>query len=142
MPRVAIFPQLSQNNLGGWEFLGRSKSKSRSGHPSHCYRLVRTEITCELLWLVVKQDVGEMKSPHSAWYLQPVFLFSLISAVNLLNYIDRGIIPGATIEINDFIQSDLDTDKPDVYLGLLQSSFIIGFMAGKSSDALKFFPSD
>lgn len=83
-----------------------------------------------------------MKSPHSAWYLQPVFLFSLISAVNLLNYIDRGIIPGATIEINDFIQSDLDTDKPDVYLGLLQSSFIIGFMAGKSSYALKFSPSN
>lgn len=65
-----------------------------------------------------------------AWYLEPTFLFSLISVVNLLNYIDRGIIPGASIEINDFIQKDINTDKPDVYLGLLQSSFIIGFMAG------------
>lgn len=64
------------------------------------------------------------------WYLKPTFLFTLISIVNLLNYIDRGIIPGASIEINDFIQKDVDTDKPDVYLGLLQSSFIIGFMAG------------
>lgn len=64
------------------------------------------------------------------WYLKPTFLFSLISVVNLLNYIDRGIIPGASIEINDFIQKDIHTDKPDVYLGLLQSSFIIGFMVG------------
>lgn len=71
-----------------------------------------------------------MKERNQKWYLKSTFLFTLISIVNLLNYIDRGIIPGASIEINDFIQKDIDTDTPDVYLGLLQSSFIIGFMVG------------
>ena len=47
--------------------------------------------------------------------------------INLLNYVDRGIIPGATIEFNQFIQDDLNTDQPDLYLGLLQSAFIIGY---------------
>lgn len=64
------------------------------------------------------------------WYLDITFLYLLFSVVNLLNYIDRGIIPGATNEINNFIQDSVDTDKPDVFLGLLQSSFIIGFMLG------------
>lgn len=65
-----------------------------------------------------------------AWYLQPTFLFLFISFVNFLNFVDRGIIPGATNEMNTFIQDDLHTDKPDVYLGLLQSSFVIGYMVG------------
>ena len=64
------------------------------------------------------------------FYLQPKFLYLFISFVNLLNFVDRGIIPGATNEINTFIEDDLNTDKPDVYLGLLQSSFVIGYMIG------------
>jgi MFS family permease len=57
----------------------------------------------------------------------PKIYFIALTFVNLLNYIDRGIIPGSTNEFNAFIKDDLDTDQPDVYLGLLQSSFIIGF---------------
>eukprot|EP01040_Poterioochromonas_malhamensis_P004503 gene4503-4827_t len=64
------------------------------------------------------------------FYLQSKVIFGVIAAANLLNYIDRGIIPGSTNELNSFIKSDLDTDTPDVFLGLLQSSFIIGFMFG------------
>lgn len=64
------------------------------------------------------------------WYIQPKFLFYAICFINLMNYVDRGIIPGATNEFNTFIDKDLNTDTPDVYLGLLQSSFIIGFMIG------------
>jgi MFS family permease len=40
---------------------------------------------------------------------------------------DRGIIPGATNEFIDFIKDDLDTPTPSLYLGLCQSSFIVGF---------------
>lgn len=63
-------------------------------------------------------------------YQREGFIFGLIAFVNILNYVDRGIIPGATNEINSFIKGSIDTGTPDVYLGLLQSSFIIGFMAG------------
>ncbi len=64
------------------------------------------------------------------FYLRTKFLFLFMSLVNLLNFVDRGVIPGATNEINSFIERDLDTNTPDVYLGLLQSSFIIGYMIG------------
>lgn len=64
------------------------------------------------------------------FYLSGKFIFGVMAAANLLNYIDRGIIPGSTNEINSFIKSDLNTSTPDVFLGLLQSSFIIGFMFG------------
>lgn len=49
------------------------------------------------------------------------FLFSLLVIVNLLNFIDRGIIPGAILEFNLFIQDSINTDSPDVFLGLLVS---------------------
>ena len=53
--------------------------------------------------------------------------FVVLTIINLLNYLDRGIIPGSTNEFSSFIQDDLDTDTPSFYLGLLQSAFIIGF---------------
>lgn len=58
---------------------------------------------------------------------QASIFFYILVGINLLNYVDRGIIPGATIEFNQFIQDDLNTDQPDLYLGLLQSAFIIGY---------------
>lgn len=64
------------------------------------------------------------------FYLKPKFLFILFSFVNLLNFIDRGIIPGATNEFNSFIEDTMSTNTPDVYLGLLQSSFIVGYSVG------------
>ena len=58
---------------------------------------------------------------------QPKVLYVVLTMVNLLNYCDRGIIPGSTNEFNEFIDKTTGTDKPDVYLGLLQSAFIVGF---------------
>ena len=40
----------------------------------------------------------------------PKFLFFLLVIVNLLNFIDRGIIPGAITEFNLFIQVSINTD--------------------------------
>jgi len=54
----------------------------------------------------------------------PKFLFFLLVIVNLLNFIDRGIIPGAITEFNLFIQDSINTDSPDVFLGFLVSSLI------------------
>ncbi|CAN0239278.1 unnamed protein product, partial [Ectocarpus fasciculatus] len=56
-------------------------------------------------------------------------LFTLLAVVNLVNYLDRGVIPGGSEEFNAFIQQTLDTDRPDLFLGILQSGFILGFSA-------------
>jgi MFS transporter, Spinster family, sphingosine-1-phosphate transporter len=45
----------------------------------------------------------------------------------MFNFIDRGIIPGATDEFINFIEENIQTNHPDLYIGLLQSSFIVGF---------------
>lgn len=58
---------------------------------------------------------------------RPEFYFSVFTFLNLLNFMDRGIIPGATNEFISFIKDDLDTSTPSLYLGLCQSSFIVGF---------------
>jgi MFS family permease len=58
------------------------------------------------------------------------FVFIICTLINLLNFIDRGIIPGSTIEFNDFISLTTGSKKPDILLGLLQSSFIIGLLIG------------
>lgn len=49
---------------------------------------------------------------------------------NFFIYLDRGIIPGTTVEINAFISSTTQTSSPDSLLGLLQSSFIVGLSVG------------
>lgn len=58
---------------------------------------------------------------------KPEFYFTIFTFLNLLNFMDRGIIPGATNEFINFIKDDLDTSTPSLYLGLCQSSFIVGF---------------
>eukprot|EP01031_Cornospumella_fuschlensis_P041488 gene41488-50628_t len=50
------------------------------------------------------------------WYAQPRLLFYLTCFINLMNFVDRGIIPGATNEFNRFIDDSVHTDTPDVYL--------------------------
>jgi MFS family permease len=54
-------------------------------------------------------------------------VFVVLFVLNLLQYIDRGIIPGSTNQFSALVVLSLGTDSPDVYIGLLQSSFIIGF---------------
>lgn len=57
----------------------------------------------------------------------PEFYFILLSGINLFNYVDRGIIPGASEEFSDFISDNIETSHPSLYIGLLQSAFIVGF---------------
>ncbi len=61
---------------------------------------------------------------------EPRIIFVVLCVINLLNFVDRGIIPGSTQAFNSFIRHDIDTNTPDVYLGLLQSAFVIGFVVG------------
>jgi len=63
-------------------------------------------------------------------YFSVNVVFRVLFVINLLNFIDRGIIPGAANEFDDFIQDTVNTSSPDVFLGLLQSAFIIGFLFG------------
>ena len=73
---------------------------------------------------------------------KPTNLFVILTLVNLLNYTDRGIIPGSTNEFNKFISETIDTDTPDVFLGLLQSAFIVGFSLASVifGHAVHFYP--
>ncbi|CAM9640537.1 unnamed protein product, partial [Hapterophycus canaliculatus] len=45
----------------------------------------------------------------------------------LFPYLGLQVIPGGSEEFNDFIQQTLGTDRPDLFLGILQSGFILGF---------------
>ncbi|EQC29346.1 hypothetical protein SDRG_12810 [Saprolegnia diclina VS20] len=56
-------------------------------------------------------------------------VFALLCAINLLNYIDRGIIPGAPIQFQAFVQTThhVDSSNVSVYIGLLQSIFIASY---------------
>ncbi|KAL3669028.1 hypothetical protein V7S43_006313 [Phytophthora oleae] len=60
--------------------------------------------------------------------LQSQGLIVLLCLINMLNYLDRGIIPGAPQSFRHFITSSLGAAVTDqsVYFGLLSSSFIIG----------------
>lgn len=57
----------------------------------------------------------------------PTGLFLVLVLVNFLNYTDRSILPGSANEFIQLISSSLATRRPDIYLGFLQSSFIVGF---------------
>ncbi|OQS01307.1 Major Facilitator Superfamily (MFS) [Achlya hypogyna] len=56
-------------------------------------------------------------------------VFGLLCAINLLNFIDRGVIPGAPIEFQAFVQSSygVSPEHVSVYLGLLASAFIASY---------------
>ena len=53
-------------------------------------------------------DIVEYASKH------PKILFIVITFINLLNYVDRGIVPGATNEFTSFILETVDTTNTDV----------------------------
>jgi MFS family permease len=51
-----------------------------------------------------------------------------LCTINLVNFMDRGIVPGATVQFGDFVQSAGVASKPaqqDVWLGVVASSFIL-----------------
>ncbi|ETV93183.1 hypothetical protein H310_12788 [Aphanomyces invadans] len=60
-------------------------------------------------------------------------IFFLLCLINLLNYIDRGIVPGSPIQFQSFITScimgipDMSLAHENMYLGLLVSAFIAGY---------------
>lgn len=60
---------------------------------------------------------SRIKYKHLVW----LFFF-----INLLNYIERSIISGCSIEMEEFVKQTIH-DSPDTFLGLLQSAFIFGF---------------
>ena len=63
----------------------------------------------------------------------PFALLVLFCCVNILNYIDRGIVPGAFSSIGEFIREDGGglgggaTNSTDTQIGLLQSAFVVGY---------------
>jgi MFS family permease len=57
----------------------------------------------------------------------PWQLLWVFSLVNLINNLDRGIIPGAFEDIQEFINSSTGSSQTNALQGVLQSSFIIGF---------------
>jgi hypothetical protein len=54
-------------------------------------------------------------------------LLVLFTCINMLNYLDRGIIPGASNQVGSFITSQLHVTGTDAYIGALQSSFVAGY---------------
>ncbi|RHY31108.1 hypothetical protein DYB32_003758, partial [Aphanomyces invadans] len=65
-------------------------------------------------------------------------IFALLCAINMLNYIDRGIIPGAPVEFQAFVQKTVEKQDLSVhatrppsnvstYIGLLVSAFIASY---------------
>ena len=57
----------------------------------------------------------------------PAFMVSVFSLINILNFVDRGIVPGAFESIGAFIRADLGVCTTDFYIGVLQSTYIVGF---------------
>lgn len=56
-------------------------------------------------------------------YRSLLWIFFLI---NLLNYVERSIIPGSVMEIEEFVRRVIGHD-PATFVGMLQSAFILGF---------------
>jgi MFS transporter, Spinster family, sphingosine-1-phosphate transporter len=70
------------------------------------------------LWERLEKYVGQLNGTP----LLVIFTF-----INILNYIDRGIVPGAFESIGGFIRTDLNVSDNGVQMGLLQSMYIVGY---------------
>lgn len=57
----------------------------------------------------------------------PPLYFYIFGVLNLFNFIDRGVIPGAADEFTNFVDDTVNTGTPSLFVGLLQSAFIVGF---------------
>lgn len=58
--------------------------------------------------------------------LTPVRLLIIFTFINLLNYVDRGVIPGSLDQIRKFVSGSIHSTNT-AYVGLLQSIFILGY---------------
>lgn len=56
--------------------------------------------------------------------LSPPVMLGLLITINLINYLDRGIVPGAFESLGDYISHDLNVNGTDSYIGALQSAFV------------------
>lgn len=67
----------------------------------------------------------------SAWVASwsPAQLLWVFTLVNFINYVDRGIVPGAYNSISAFITETTGSSQTDTLLGVLQSAFIVGYSA-------------
>ncbi|TYZ64625.1 hypothetical protein PybrP1_004708 [[Pythium] brassicae (nom. inval.)] len=61
--------------------------------------------------------------------LSPKGTIVLLCTINLLNYVDRGIIPGSPEKFQDFISHTLNVEvtQQSFYLGILASAFIASY---------------
>jgi hypothetical protein len=64
--------------------------------------------------------------PHA-----PVRILVFLLAINFLNFMDRGIIPGSPNQFNEFIELTSEDSDEETHqsrqLGMLQSGFILGY---------------
>jgi len=65
--------------------------------------------------------------------LSPGALVAIFTLVNLFNYIDRGIVPGAFESLGAWIREDLGVLSTDLQIGLLQSMYIVGYAVASVS---------
>jgi MFS family permease len=76
-------------------------------------------------------NVLKLELPFLRFFLSkvatPSFMVSVFTLVNILNYVDRGVIPGAYESLGRFIRADLQVTSTDFYVGVLQSMYIVGF---------------
>jgi hypothetical protein len=64
--------------------------------------------------------------PTGGWkiVLAPAAMLALFTVVNILNYVDRGIVPGAFGPLGDYIRADIHQNDTDTYTGILQSEIL------------------
>uniref|UniRef100_A0A7S3K5S4 Major facilitator superfamily (MFS) profile domain-containing protein n=1 Tax=Aureoumbra lagunensis TaxID=44058 RepID=A0A7S3K5S4_9STRA len=60
----------------------------------------------------------------------PRMMMIVLILTNLVNYIDRGIIPGTSDHFYSFIGATTSGRSTSTYFGALQSGFIVGFSVG------------
>jgi MFS family permease len=60
----------------------------------------------------------------------PVVSFAVFCILDFLIFVDRGIVPGSTVEFTSFIVKSTHTSFADAFLGGLQASFIVGLIIG------------
>ncbi|PFH35967.1 hypothetical protein BESB_056180 [Besnoitia besnoiti] len=79
-------------------------------------------------------------SASPALWRDPLVLFLVVG--NFFIYVDRGVIPGTSVELAAFVASTTTTASPDTLLGLLQACFVAGLSLGSPcfGHAVHFLP--